>query len=291
MAIIRSYKKWLGTLKEQIAQSRLQSSLAVNTNMLLLYWFIGKQIVQKVDVEDWGAKVIEQLSDDLQTSFPDVRGFSVRNLLYMKQFAVTYPDLLITQQPVAQLRNGRNSGASKTKTTIKKSSTAAFTQQPVAQFEATDYFLSNPLLTGIPWGHHTYLIDKINDDAERLWYIQKTIENNWSRAVLQYQVATDLYLRQHKTKKISNFHLTLPKPQADLANQILKDPYVFRFPQIGEFTTERELEQHLIHHLRDFILELGAGFAYVGRQVKFKVGKKIIILICCFIIYFCAALS
>lgn len=119
----------------------------------------------------------------------------------------------------------------------------------------------------------------------------KTIENNWSRAVLQYQVATDLYLRQHKTKKISNFHLTLPKPQADLANQILKDPYVFRFPQIGEFTTERELEQHLIHHLRDFILELGAGFAYVGRQVKFKVGKKIIILICCFIIYFCAALS
>ncbi|MBO9619819.1 MAG: hypothetical protein J7539_12390 [Niabella sp.] len=137
MAIIRSYKKWLGTLKEQITQSRLQSSLAVNTNMLLLYWFIGKQIVQKVDVEDWGAKVIEQLADDLQKSFPDVRGFSVRNLLYMKQFAVTYPDLSITQQPVAQ-------------------------------FEATDYFLSNPLLTGIPWGHHTYLIDKVKTFYKQL---------------------------------------------------------------------------------------------------------------------------
>jgi predicted nuclease of restriction endonuclease-like (RecB) superfamily len=117
-------------------------------------------------------------------------------------------------------------------------------------------------------------MDKIKDKEERLWYINKTIENNWSRVVLQYQIETDLYQRQHKTKKASNFHLTLPKPQADLANQVLKDPYVFRFLQIGEDVTERELEQQLIKHIQEFIVELGAGFAFVGRQVKFKIGRK-----------------
>ena len=188
MAITRLYKKWLGALKEQIQRSRLQSSITVNTNMLLQYWFLGKQIVQKSDVEGWGATVIEQLTNDLQLAFPDMRGFSVSNLLYMKQFAAVYPDLLITQQPVAQFNGER-------------------------------YCLGNPLLTSIPWGHHTYLLDKIHDPKERLWYIQKTVENNWSRALLHYQVSTDLYLRQQKTKKASNFHLTLPKPQADLASK------------------------------------------------------------------------
>ncbi|MGJ7031877.1 DUF1016 N-terminal domain-containing protein [Niabella hirudinis] len=175
-AITRPYKKWLGTLKEEIAQSRLQTALTVNKNMLLLYWFLGRQIIEKIDGDDWGAKVIDQLSADLQSGFPDMRGFSVRNLLYMKQFAAIYPDLLITQQPVAQ-------------------------------FNGINYFLSNPLLISIPWGHHTYLIDKISNAQERLWYIQKTVEHNWSRALLQHQLSTDLYLRQHKRKKTSNFHL------------------------------------------------------------------------------------
>ncbi|SDC70794.1 PDDEXK nuclease domain-containing protein [Niabella drilacis] len=276
-AITRPYKKWLGTLKEEIAQSRLQTALTVNKNMLLLYWFLGRQIIEKIDGEDWGAKVIDQLSVDLQSGFPDMRGFSVRNLLYMKQFAAVYPDLLITQQPVAQLRTSRSSGRAAAKKTVKKEKKSLipeFTQQPVAQFDGVSYFLSNPLLIGIPWGHHTYLIDKISNEQERLWYIQKTVAHNWSRALLQYQLSTDLYLRQHKRKKTSNFHLTLPKPQADLANQILKDPYIFRFPQISEFATERQLEEHLLLHIRDFLLELGAGFAFVGRQVILKGTKK-----------------
>lgn len=275
--------------------------------MLILYWYIGNQLIDKIDKEGWGAKVIEQLADDLQKAFPDMKGLSYRNLKYMRQFAAAFPDLLIGQQPAAQLTKhpvalvelagkkqtgqlkGEKKGSKKigqqpaaqipsnSKTLITQQAAAQLNevlQQPAAQFGKQTYFLSNPLLVGIPWGHHMYLLDKINDAAELNWYIQKTSENHWSRAVLQYQVETDLYRRQQKNKKSSNFHLTLPAPQADLANALLKDPYVFRFPQIGEFSTERQLEEHLIKHIQEFMLELGAGFAFVGRQAKLKAGRK-----------------
>ncbi|MGC4100196.1 PDDEXK nuclease domain-containing protein [Ferruginibacter sp.] len=256
---VKRYRQWLNELKNNIHVSRLQTALKVNTDMLLMYWYIGKQLAEKIDNEGWGARVIAQVSADLQKEFPEIKGFSARNLLYMKQFAVEYPELLITQQPVAL---------------IKKKGKNQIAQQPVAQFGKISYFLSNPLLAGIPWGHHVYLIDKITDRDERYWYINKTIENNWSRAVLQYQVETDLYKRQHKTKKASNFHLTLPKPQADLANQVLKDPYIFAAMQLGENITERELEMELVKHLQEFVMELGAGFAFVGRQYKLPAGRK-----------------
>lgn len=284
---VRSYKKWLLELKNNIQQSRLQTALKVNQDMLVLYWYVGKQLSIKIEQEGWGTKVIEQLADDLQDAFPDMRGFSFRNLKYMRQFAEAYPEMLIGQQPATQLRKSRNTVTKKPKTefvqqavalmndpAIGQQVAAQITQPPAAQFGDNSYFISNPLLVGIPWGHHMLLLDKIDDNEERVWSIEKTVSNNWSRAVLQYQVDTDLYQRQHKTKKSSNFYLTLPKPQADLANQILKDPYVFHFPQIGEFTTERELEQLLLKHITDFILELGAGFAYVGRQINLKVGRK-----------------
>lgn len=284
---LRSYKKWLLEIKSNIQQSRLQTALKVNSDMLILYWYIGNQLSEKIDKEGWGTKVIAQLADDLQTAFPDMRGFSYRNLYYMKKFAEAYPDLLIVQQAVAQLRKNRKPIIEKGKNefvqqavaqmndaAIRQKPATQITQQVVAQFGNEKYFLSNSLLVSIPWGHHITLLDKINNNEERLWYINKTIENDWSRAVLQYQVQTDLYQRQHKVKKASNFHRTLPKVQADLANQILKDPYIFSFPQMGEFITERELEKHLVEHIRDFILELGAGFAFVGNQVRFKVGRK-----------------
>jgi predicted nuclease of restriction endonuclease-like (RecB) superfamily len=268
----------------------LQTALKVNADMLILYWYIGKQIIKKTATEGWGAKIIEQLSVDLQNEFPDMQGFSVRSLKYMQKFAITYPDLLIvqqaaaqlqkklvkpiTQQPAALIKKHKNKIVQRSVAQLQKHSKALIVQQPAAQFSNTTYYLSNHLLVNIPWGHHMLLMDKINDNDERLWYINKTIENNWSRTVLQYQIETDLYQRQHKTKKASNFHLTLPKPQADLANQILKDPYVFRFLQLGENITETELEQELIKHIQEFIIELGAGFAFVGRQVKLTTGKK-----------------
>ena len=273
-APVKKYNQWLGELKTNINQSKLQTALKVNTDMLILYWYIGKQIIQKTAAEGWGAKIIEQLSIDLQKEFPDMQGLSVRNLLYMKQFAVIYPALLITQRPVALITKSNENLITQRAVALIKKDKNLIGQQPAAQFSNQIYYLSNPALVNIPWGHHVTLMDKIKDKGEGLWYINKTIENNWSRTVLQYQIETDLYQRQHKTKKASNFHLTLPKPQADLANQILKDPYVFRFLQLGENVTESELEQQLIKHIQEFIMELGAGFAFVGRQVKLMTGKK-----------------
>ena len=256
---VKIYRTWLGQLKEQIEAQKLRTTLQVNAGMLLLYWYIGKQIHDKIDKEGWGTKVIDLLSADLQNSFPDKQGFSVRNLLYMKQFAGAYPEFLITQPPVAQLQKTR-------KNTI--------TQPAVAQFENKDYIFSNPLLASITWTHHVTLLDKIIDEEERIWYMQKIVENNWSRAVLQYQIETNLYHRQHKVKKLTNFHLTLPKPQSDLANQMLKDPYKFDFLQIGEKNSEHKLEKELVKHIQEFLVELGTGFAFVGRQIKLKAGRK-----------------
>jgi predicted nuclease of restriction endonuclease-like (RecB) superfamily len=286
--VVKKYNQWLGELKNNIHHSRLQTSLKVNSDMLILYWYVGKQIVEKIDAEGWGTKVIEQLSVDLQKAFPDMKGFSVRNLLYMKQFATIYPNLLITQQPAAQLKKSNLLITQQPVAQLQKKNKKSITQQvvaqlknhneigqqAVAQFSNKIFYLSNPLLVSIPWGHHVTLLDKIKNEEESFWYINKTIENNWSRAVLQYQIETDLYLRQHKTKKASNFHLTLPKPQADLANQILKDPYIFKLMQIGENVNEKELEDHLVKHIQEFVMELGAGFAFVGRQVKLKAGRK-----------------
>ena len=279
--VVKKYNQWFGELKNNIHLSRLQTSLKVNSDMLILYWYVGKQILDKIDAEGWGTKVIEQLSLDLQNEFPDMSGFSLRNLKYMRQFATVYPDLLIGQQAVAQLENKNKKAITQqaaaqlekknkkpigqqTAAQLKKNNKSvivqqavaqlenietAIGQQPVAQFSKTDYYLSNPSLVSIPWGHHVTLLDKINIEEERFWYINKTIENNWSRAVLQYQIETDLYLRQHKTKKASNFHLTLPKPQADLANQILKDPYIFKMTQIGGNINDFLILSHLYFSL------------------------------------------
>ncbi|MBX3254402.1 MAG: DUF1016 family protein [Chitinophagaceae bacterium] len=255
----KQYQQWLAVLKKSIDQSRLQTSLQANKNLIILYWYIGKQIEQKIDIENWGAKIISSLSGDLNKAFPELEGFSERNLLYMKQFAVAYPYFLITQQAAAQIQQkGKNQ----------------ITQQLAAQFGNTLWHITNEELVSIPWGHHIYLMDKIEDHDQRIWYVKKTIENNWSRSVLKYQVDTDLYQRQEKAKKVNNFHLTLPKAQSDLANQILKDPYKFGFIQLGEQITEFELEQQIIKHIEEFLIELGAGFAFVGRQIKMRVGGK-----------------
>jgi predicted nuclease of restriction endonuclease-like (RecB) superfamily len=296
----RKYQSWLAALKADISACKLQTALQVNSNMLILYWYIGRQIDEKIKQESWGSRIIEQLSADLQKTFPDLKGFSTRNLLYMQQFSVAYPNLLITQQPVAQLaKTSKNAKGVITQQPVaqlaktSKNAKGVITQQPVAQLRKTSknakgvitqqpvaqlgqYMLNmaNAELVGIPWGHHTLLMDKVTFTDERIWYIQKTIENKWSRTVLQYQLQTDLYKRQHKTKKASNFHLTLPKVQSELANAILKDPYKFDFLSLGDKFTERELELQLVHHVQDFLIELGAGFAFVGRQYKLKAGRK-----------------
>lgn len=259
MKIDTPYKKWLEDLKQNIVKARLKTALQVNANMLLVYWFIGNQIHQKIEIEGWGAKVVEQLSKDLKKAFPDMKGFSLRNLHYMQRFAKTNPDLLIVQTLSAQLE-----GPSKK---LKKKNDVAIVQTLSAQLQESRVF-------NISWSHHTLLLDKISNQEERSWYIEQSVVNGWSVRVLNYQISTDLYHRQAKSKKTTNFHLTLPKEQSDLANQILKDPYNFDFLQIGAAVSERELETELTNHIQKFLLELGAGFAYVGRQFKLKLGRK-----------------
>lgn len=271
---IKTYRPWLAELKLNIQQQKLRTSLQANAAMLSLYWYLGTQINDKIEKEGWGTKVIERLSTDLQKAFPDLQGFSERSLKYMRKFSQSHPDMLIVQQAAAQLKINKNINLNSSPGSSRKKTSVSIVQQPAAQFNKIDFYVSNPLLTSLPWGHHMLLLDKTSNTEECLWYIKKTIDNNWSRAVLQYQIETDLYQRQHKSTKLSNFHLTLPKPQGDLANQIFKDPYKFDFLQMGDKFTELELENELVNHIQEFLVELGAGFAFVGRQYKLKIGRK-----------------
>lgn len=259
-----NYQKWIAELKESIHQSQTNTLLRINADMLILYWYIGKQLEEKIEKEGWGAKIIDRISVDLQKSFPQIKGFSSRNLLYMKQLSAMWPDMLVLKDVITPQASAQ----------LKKKDKSLITQQAAAQIGKNFYTIKNPELISIPWGHHMYLLDKSLTNEETLWYIQKIIENNWSRTILQYQVDTDLYTRQHKIKKATNFHLTLSKTQSELANQIIKDPYVFGFVAMGEKKKEFDLEQQLIIHIREFLIELGAGFAFVGSQVPIKAGRK-----------------
>ncbi len=183
-------------------------------------------ILQRQKKEGWGAKVIERLAHDLRKEFPEMKGFSPRNLLFMRSLAEAFPDKTIVKQVVSQ----------------------------------------------IPWGHLIRIIQMVKDPAERIWYIQQTTLHGWSRNVLVHQIESGLYHR--KGKAITNFDKTLPSPQSDLAQETLKDPYIFDFLGLTEDIRERELEKELIARLRDFLLELGSGFAFVGSQVHLEVGGE-----------------
>ncbi|MFY7992074.1 MAG: PDDEXK nuclease domain-containing protein [Bacteriovoracaceae bacterium] len=222
----KAYQEFLGDLKSKIASSRYTAVRAVNTELILLYWDIGNSILQKQETAGWGKKVIQQLSKDLEGAFPDMKGFSERNLDFMRQFAKFWPDPQITKQVVSKL----------------------------------------------PWGHNILLLQRTSSESDRLWYAQKSLENGWSRNILAMQIESNLKARIGSDDKTNNFAATLPKPQSDLANNTLKDPYIFDFLSIGQEAHEREIEKSLVDHIQKFLLELGSGFAYVGRQVHLDVG-------------------
>ncbi len=222
----KNYDTFLSDLKRRIREAQTKAALSVNRELLLLYWHIGKQILRQQEKEGWGTKVIERLSFDLSREFPEMKGFSQRNLKYMRVFAELYPSSEFVQQLAAQ----------------------------------------------IPWFHNCILIDKVKNSIEREWYIKATIENGWSRNVLVHQIESGLYHRSGTA--ITNFSQTLPSPQSELAQQLLKDPYTFDFLSLGEQVMERDLEKALCEHLTEFLLELGVGFAFVGNQFHFEVGEQ-----------------
>jgi predicted nuclease of restriction endonuclease-like (RecB) superfamily len=220
------YASLLVELKERIRTARLKAAVAVNQELILLYWSIGRDILDRQSAAGWGARVIDRLAADLRRDFPEMTGLSPRNLKYMRAFADAFPDREIVQQVVARL----------------------------------------------PWGHVVKLVETIKDTVERLWYARQAVEHGWSRNVLVHQVETGLYSRQGKA--LTNFARTLPAPQSDLAQQLIKDPYSFGFLSLGPDISERELELGLLEHLRDLILELGKGFAFVGSQYHLEVGGQ-----------------
>lgn len=213
------YAAWLAELKTRIHTAQQRASLAVNRELVLLYWQIGRDILARQGREGWGTKVIERLAQDLRNAFPDMKGFSPRNLKYMRAFAEAWPDEGFVQQVAAQL----------------------------------------------PWFHLCTLIDKLKKPEDREWYLAKAIEHNWSRNILVMQIETRLLERSGQA--VSNFSAALPKPQSDLARESLKDPYRFDFLGLTDEAQEREIEHALVKHVTEFLLELGAGFAFVGRQV------------------------
>lgn len=240
------YEKWCKELETLIEKSKLKAVIGVNTEMLSLYWSIGHDILEKQKNLGWGAQVIDRLSTDLSRRFPDDRGYSVRNLKNMRSFAKAYPHYPIMQVTLAQLR----------KLPVAQSTFAHL------QTEQTE-FVQVPLAQ-ISWYHHISLITKVKDDAIRAFYILETAANGWSRDVMMMQV-TNNYI-EAKGKAITNFDYTLPPPQSDLAKYAFKDPYKFSFIGTVALQNELDIEKSLAAKVTDFLLEMGHGFAFIGRQ-------------------------
>jgi predicted nuclease of restriction endonuclease-like (RecB) superfamily len=240
------YREWVKELKQKVRLSQLKAAVAVNTALLEFYWELGTEIVERQKTSIWGSGFLKQLSADLMAEFPDMKGFSEPNLRFIRRWVLFY------------LPERRNSVTACDRNA----------QQPAAIFMEQLV----PQLVKIPWGHNRVIITKCSDVEDALFYVRKTIENNWSRNVLTHQIESGLYERQGKA--ITNFDKTLPAPQSDLAQQIIKDPYNFDFLTLTENYKERELEQGLIRHVTRFLIELGAGFAYMGKQVPLQVGER-----------------
>jgi predicted nuclease of restriction endonuclease-like (RecB) superfamily len=254
-AKIDAYAALLTDLKARIQHAQTRAVLAVNAELVRLYWDIGHMLAAKQAEEGYGTGVIPRLARELKNELPDVKGFSERNLGYMIAFARAYPDPeTVLQQPAAKVGAAKDSPRP-----------VAKVQQPAAQ-------PAGSLLWSIPWFHHVVLMEKVKDLAARTWYMRETLAHGWSRNILSLQIAGDAHARRGKA--VTNFAATLPAPESDLAQQSLKDPYIFDFLTLTEPFQERELETGLVGHLEKFLLELGAGFAFVGRQYRLDVGGE-----------------
>jgi predicted nuclease of restriction endonuclease-like (RecB) superfamily len=218
------YADWLIDLKGRIHSAQQRATLSVNRELVLLYWQIGRDILARQATQGWGAKVIDRLAHDLRSAFPEMKGFSRANLMYMRAFAAAWPDAEIVQQRVGRL----------------------------------------------PWGHNLVLLTRLKDTPQRLAYARAAVEHGWSRNMLDIHIETRLLERTGQA--VTNFEARLPQPQSDLARESLKDPYRFDFLGLGREANERAIEGALVRHVTEFLLELGAGFAFVGRQVLLNVG-------------------
>ena len=256
-----TYKEWLIELKGKIRSAQVKAAMAVNTELILFYWDLGRMISEKIQKSNWGDKIIENVSKDLQEEFPEMKGFSVSNLKTCKLFFEYFSSQAVNQS---------------------ESVSALMSSQAVNEFQNVDkqnnkvyenvpLFISG-FIAKIPWGHIKVIITKLKDIEEVVFYVQKTKENNWSRDVLSLQIKSNLFKRSGAA--ISNFSHTLPDPLSDLAQQTIKDPYIFDFLQLSEGYKEKDIENQLVNHIKKFLLELGKGFAFVGQQYHLEIADK-----------------
>lgn len=221
---LAEYAQFLEHIKLDILKTQIKAAAAANQELIMLYWRIGKGLSEKTKLEGWGSKVIESLTQDLKQAFPNLSGFSARNLIYMRKFAEMYQDI----------------------------NYAAAAAQ-------------------LPWGHTMLLLDSISDNTERIWYTEQTLQNGWSRSMLESWIESKLYHRQGKA--ITNFKQNLPHIDTDLAEQLLKEPYNLNFLTMDSKAREKDIEDGLIQYMEKFLIELGQGFAFVGRQFKVTIGQ------------------
>ena len=285
-----------------LEQTQVRVIASANADMLFHYWKVGHFILYLQKKEGWGSKVIDKLSKAIRSQYPDKKGYSARNLIYMCQFAKAYPmEILIemgkveellnnpsvdnvlqltnelnqfTQEPLAQIQSTENQGY-------------IITQQPVAQLgdiaetlsaiynsdirKIEETFKQSPIVR-TNWASHVILLNTKLPLGERYWYIAQAVANGWSSNVLQMQIETNLFARQIETKKVNNFAVRLPNPQSDLANYLMKDPYIFDMMGQTEAMNERDIERQLVQHITKYLLEMGSGFAFVAQQKHFEVG-------------------
>jgi len=248
-----AYKNWIQELKQRIRSAQLKAAVAVNEQMIMLYWEVGKGIVEKQQEYAWGSKVVEQMAKDLNNELPDTQGFSRTNLFAMRKFYLFYKDSEIVHHPGEQLQPDDR-------------------HENEIVHQAGGLINEQNILCKIPWRHHVAILGKCDTTAQAIFYIQQTLHNNWSRNVLEMQLESKLMDRQGKAP--NNFELTLPKPQSDLARETLKDPFKFDFLTLQADIQELQFEKNLTDNIARFLLELGKGFAFVGRQFPLQVGKK-----------------
>ena len=230
------YNNWIINIKSLIKERQIKAVSRINYELLELYWHLGKEIVSKQELFKWGDSFLKIMSNDLKKEFPDMIGFSPQNLKHIRYWYKFYNNAELGLQAVTLIENIQN------------------------------------MIKSIPWGHNQRIMYKCKDVKEALFYVQKTMDNGWSRSVLEHQIDSELYIRAGNA--ITNFEVRLPKLQSDLAKETLKDPYNFDFIAMREGYDERELENSLVNRITDFLLELGTGFSYIGRQVKLRVGES-----------------
>lgn len=243
--MVKNYTQILSELKTKIKQSQLKATLAVNSELLSVYWEIGNTIKQQQELEGWGTKIIDRLATDLKSEFPQMQGLSTRNIKYMRAFAEAYPYFPFVQEGLAQISN-----------------TSEKVKPPIVQVQ----------LAQLPWYHHITLIEKVKDLNDRIFYIKKTLENGWSRNIMVHQIESGLHKRQGALS--NNFKNTLPAYDSELATDLFKDPYHFDWIGLGEKAREKDLEQALSNYIYKFLTELGEGFAFMGKQRRFEVGGR-----------------